>query len=202
MKKLAFVFITLLCSSFNTTDQMLTNAERDFGVKHLTETRTYLLNAIKGLSDAQLRFKTSPERWSILECMEHIVNSELLISQGALGAVSQPTTPEKRSEIKYTDEQLISAILDRTGKAKAPEMLQPTGKYPNAQAILEALNAQRDKNIEYLKTTTDDLRNHLFPHPFFGMLDSYQWYLLVGAHQKRHTLQIEEVKADPNFPKK
>jgi hypothetical protein len=38
--------------------------------------------------------------------------------------------------------------------------------------------------------------------PPAGLLDAYQWMLFQGAHSKRHTAQIEEVKADPNFPKK
>jgi hypothetical protein len=33
-------------------------------------------------------------------------------------------------------------------------------------------------------------------------LDAYEWVLFVSAHSQRHTKQIEEVKADPNFPKK
>jgi len=32
-------------------------------------------------------------------------------------------------------------------------------------------------------------------------MDAYQWLLLISAHSARHTAQIEEVKADPNFPK-
>jgi hypothetical protein len=35
-----------------------------------------------------------------------------------------------------------------------------------------------------------------------GELDAYQWMLFMAAHSKRHLAQIEEVKADPNFPKK
>ena len=35
----------------------------------------------------------------------------------------------------------------------------------------------------------------------FGTLDGYQWLLLLSTHSERHTAQIEEVKADPNFPK-
>ena len=30
----------------------------------------------------------------------------------------------------------------------------------------------------------------------------YQWILLTSAHMRRHTAQILEVKADPNFPKR
>jgi hypothetical protein len=32
-------------------------------------------------------------------------------------------------------------------------------------------------------------------------MDAYQWLLLNAAHCKRHTAQILEVKADPNYPK-
>jgi hypothetical protein len=32
-------------------------------------------------------------------------------------------------------------------------------------------------------------------------LDAYRWVLLMSAHTERHTNQIKEVKADPNFPK-
>jgi len=37
--------------------------------------------------------------------------------------------------------------------------------------------------------------------PAIGTLDGYQWILLISGHERRHTLQILEVKADPNFPK-
>lgn len=202
MRKLIVFFIALICCSFVSSTGSLTDAERNFAVKHLTDTKAYLLNAIKGLSEAQLNFKASPDRWSILECVEHITNTETLAFEGVTQSVKNPANPEKRSEIKFTDEQLISAVLDRSVKAKAPEVIQPKGKYTTLESALNVFDAQREKTIEYVKTTSDDLRDHLRPHPALGMLDSYQWILLIGAHQKRHTLQIEEVKADKNFPKK
>ena len=33
-------------------------------------------------------------------------------------------------------------------------------------------------------------------------LDGIQWVLFIAAHSERHTAQMLEVKADPNFPKK
>jgi hypothetical protein len=33
-------------------------------------------------------------------------------------------------------------------------------------------------------------------------LDGYEWVLFISAHSERHTKQIDEVKADPTFPKK
>jgi len=35
-----------------------------------------------------------------------------------------------------------------------------------------------------------------------GKLDGYEFVLLIAAHSERHTKQINEVKVDPNFPRK
>jgi hypothetical protein len=49
--------------------------------------------------------------------------------------------------------------------------------------------------------TTPDLRAHVADSPIGQPLDAYEWLLFIAAHSKRHTEQIQEVKADPNFPK-
>jgi hypothetical protein len=45
------------------------------------------------------------------------------------------------------------------------------------------------------------MRNHVTESPMLGAMDAYQLMLLISAHTARHTAQIEEVKAHPNFPK-
>jgi len=37
--------------------------------------------------------------------------------------------------------------------------------------------------------------------PLGKKMDAYQWILFIAAHSERHTKQLLEVKADPNFPK-
>ncbi len=66
---------------------------------------------------------------------------------------------------------------------------------------MKAFEQSRESNMDYVRTTNDDLRDHFFSHPVFGPLDGYQWLLLIATHSARHTAQIEEVKADANFPK-
>jgi hypothetical protein len=51
-----------------------------------------------------------------------------------------------------------------------------------------------------LLSVARNLRGHVLPHPVFGPWDGYQWILAAGCHSARHTGQILEVKADPNFP--
>ena len=50
--------------------------ERAEAVKYLEETQKNFLTAIKGLSEAQWKFKPAPDRWSVAEVAEHIAVSE------------------------------------------------------------------------------------------------------------------------------
>lgn len=197
------VLLFISTSSFlSPSHSSLSKEERKYAAGILKETKKYFLKNIKGLSDAQLDFKAAPEKWSIRQCIEHITLSESFLDQLLQGTLNAPANPEKRSEIKIKDKDIVTFLTDRSKKAQAPEPIQPKGNFKNTEEMIQQFNAARDKHIEYMKTTQDDMRNHCTPHPAFGMLDSYQWMLLVAAHSKRHTLQIEEVKASPGFPQK
>src|SRR3979490_3018950 len=64
MKKLSSLLGALLFLSIAAFGQALTQADRDKGVKHLEETRDGVVAATKGLSEAQMKFKAAPDRWS------------------------------------------------------------------------------------------------------------------------------------------
>ena len=96
---------------------------------------------------------------------------------------------------------MILERVPRSHKAQAPEMLRPTGRWATETDLVKAFEDSRKANMDYIRTTNDDLRDHFYAHPVFGLLDGYQWLLLLSSHSARHTEQIEELKADPNFPK-
>ena len=100
-----------------------------------------------------------------------------------------------------TDEQLVKGIQDRSAKFQAPEQLQPKNTpFKSADEALVSFKENRNKLISYVDMTQEDMRNHVINFPV-GLMDAYQLVLLVSAHSSRHTLQIKEVMADPNFPK-
>src|SRR5215471_6891535 len=98
MKTLVLLFtLPVLFSSFTAVNkQAITDAERKFAVDHLNQTRTDLINAVQGLSEAQLNFKPAPDRWSVLECVQHIV----LASQGLFGLEQQTSKTPNDSNFK------------------------------------------------------------------------------------------------------
>jgi DinB family protein len=205
MKKwLALFLILIVTVSMTATDQTLSKADRDKGVAELEGSRQMFLDATKGLSQAQWNFKAGPDRWSIAECAEHIALSEDFIF-GLVTAriVKGPATPEKRDAVKGKDEGIIAMMQDRSHKATAPEPIDPKKNPIPAEDSVKQFLASRARTIDYIKTTPDDLRDHFADHPVpaIGTLDGYQWIMLISGHSRRHTLQILEVKADPNFPK-
>jgi len=192
---------TVAPSAPQTAPTPLTAQEREFALQQFETTRDNFLKSIAGLSQKQWTFKPAPDRWSVAEVAEHITVSESTIFGLVQKAMQSPATPEKREQVKGKDRMILQRLPDRSHKAQAPEMLRPTGRWATEADLTQAFEERRKANMDYIRTTNDDLRDHFFDHPVFGTLDDYQWLLLISAHSARHTAQILEVKADPNFPK-
>lgn len=180
----------------------LTPEERKQAIDYLKETQKAFLASIDGVSDAQWKFKAAPDRWSIAETAEHIALAEQLIWEMISGKIMKdPPAPEKKAEVKGKEEIILTKIPDRSRKAQAPEQLKPTGKWATKAALVKDFEATRDTEIKYVTETKEDLRSHFGDHPAMKTMDAWQWVLFNGAHCKRHTAQILEVKADPKYPK-
>ena len=201
MKKILLFIPAILLFGLKPTDKTLTQQERDFAVQYMVQTRDTLLMDVKGLTPAQLNFKADTSRWSVAQCVEHIALAEAAFTMAYQQPLHLPADPSKRDSIKYTDQQIMHFLTDRSRKFQAPEMLKPVGTFGSFQASLDSFVARRNRNIEFLRTTQADLRDHCSVFPGVGTVDDYQVVLFMVAHSKRHTLQLEEVKASPGFAK-
>jgi hypothetical protein len=201
MKKSLLLITVIILFGLKPFDKTLTKPERDFAVQFMIQTRDTILLDVKGLTPAQLNYKVDSTRWSVAQCVEHIALAEAALTMAYQESLKSPADPSKRDSVKYTDQQIINFLTDRSRKFQAPEMLKPVGTFSSFQASLDSFVARRNRNIDFIKTTQADLRDHYFTNPGFGTIDDYQLILFMVSHSKRHTLQLEEVKANPGFPK-
>ena len=168
-------------------------------IDYFNQTTENLKNSVAGLSTAQLQFKPSDDRWSISQCLEHIATSEKLLFDMAKAALEKPAQSEGKPAVTSTDAQLIAGMTDRSQKFRTDQ--EPTGAYTNAEAALNDLETARAAVLSFIQQAdVENLRNHVTESPA-GTSDGYQNLLFIAAHCARHTLQIEEVKADSGFPK-
>lgn len=180
----------------------LTSAEREFLLGHLRRTAKLFRDSIAGLTEAQWNFKPAPDRWSVAECAEHIVVSEEMIMGLAKKVAQSPVPGPRMKNPGETDLKIMANMTDRSKKGKAPEVMRPTGRFPDRAAIEAAFPERRNTTLKYVESTQEDLRAHYVPHSVFTTADAYQWLLILSSHSERHTAQINEVKADSQFPKK
>ena len=87
------------------------------------------------------------------QCVEHIALAEGMLMGVVQMNLAPAADPSKRDSLKYTDQQIMTFLLNRTQKFKAPEMLKPEGKLGSYQAALDSFVVRRNRNIEFVKTT-------------------------------------------------
>jgi hypothetical protein len=197
-----FAILLTVCTAVAVKAQDVSQADKDRALAYLESTKKGVVEATKGLSDPQWNFKAGPDRWSIAEVMEHLAAAEDMIrGMNQEQVMKSPAIPARDSaELQKIDAMVVAMVPDRSHKIQAPEPLKPTNRFGSPTDAEKHFLESRATTEEYLKAATD-LRAHASDSPMGVKLDGYEWILLIAAHSERHTKQMLEVKADPNFPK-
>lgn len=179
------------------TTPALSAEEVEFVRSYLAETREEFIQAFTGLTEGGWKFKRNSECWSPEQIAEHHILTERAI-QGLLSRIADAPAPAPEWNPAEIDQFIPVRVPDRSQKGKSPDFLQPAGRWRGEEVLREFVSA-RQGTMEFLNSP--HLRGHVIPHPFFGPWDGYQWLLAIGAHGRRHTAQLIELRSDPEFPR-
>ena len=154
----------------------------------LDEGRAAFLDALSSVDDEMSRRKPGPDRWSVLECVEHVaVAEEYMLSQLQKATPAEPViNVERESAIK-------KRAGGRTRRVEAPDAGKPTGRFRSIAEGVEYFLASRKRTIQFVQTA-EDLRAIATAHPVIGPVNGYEMLLMMALHPKRHALQIIEIK--------
>jgi hypothetical protein len=180
--------------------EALTPQDREVLIGHLERTRKIYRDAIADLTPEQWSFKPSPAQWSIADCAEHLVLTEYALMEMVRDKMMKGPAPGDASGERVTDESVLRFVTDRSQKGKVPEMLHPKSKYGSMAEVVAAFEQAREISLEYVRTTSDDLRGR-WNKTARGRMDAYQYLLMMAAHVERHSMQMQEVKSSPGYPK-
>jgi uncharacterized damage-inducible protein DinB len=164
---------------------MITNV-----MENLTGTRNRLLNEISGLSYEQLNKKPDEGTWSISQVCHHLYLSESVFTQAIIYGLN-------KSNGKKAEPKPVQLAVDRSQKAKAPDMVVPGGAPLELEKITELLNQSRNLFLEFYDQLEDKsiLKEKSTKHPLFGYTPLDQWVELIYLHEERHIDQIKEIKS-------
>ena len=157
---------------------------------HLESERAYMQDAVAGITDPQAAAKPAPDRWSVLEVLEHVTTVEYRF-QGWIHNAEPIDANYDASKI----EDLVTQMGNRETKRDAPEPVHPKGEYTSIQDAIAAFNTARDKTLELVAERGGSLDSVQAHHRFFGDLTGVEVLHLLAAHGSRHADQIKETRA-------
>ena len=171
---------------------------------HISTERQSLLEATSGLTDAQLDFKPPEAQWSISDILHHLALTDEANAKLAANMLKQAT--EKNLPPDPTPEDSVLDSLDAFqpklsgGKFQAPDRVAPRSHLPAAESLARLVASREKINTTLVQLAAYDLSSLTYPHPLLGDLNAYQWLVIAGRHETRHTAQIAKIKKDSGFP--
>ena len=174
----------------------MTPEQRAHVVRYLEETRAALLDTTRDLTPQQWFQRPAPEAWCAAECVEHLSITERGLLRTIRRLCEAPAASAADLAAAAGKESLIErAVPSRGRRVRGPDASMPRLESTDHAAILARFVEIRAHSIDYARTTSDPIRERLFPHFVFGPLDGYQWMIFMAAHSERHRKQILEAVA-------
>jgi DinB superfamily len=160
-----------------------------------------------GLDARQLNWKPEVSRWSVAQCLEHLLtaNSQMAdMADRALDATRRRTIWQRLPVWpRLLGRMLVrSQSPDATRRFKAPGKAQPAASAIDAGIVGRFVDQQRVLMARLDAAATRDPASVVMASPFAGIV-TYSvldgWRLIV-AHERRHVQQARRVLATPGFP--
>jgi hypothetical protein len=162
--------------------------------EHLDHHRANLHTAVAEIPPELRSQRPAPERWSVIELLEHLnlVERRLtyLLNQWVTEAREHGLPPEDETDFDLTEN--LEIVLNRGYQITASEAVRPQGKLDEAAAWAALKEARENLKATVLGSEGLPLGGVVRPHPAIGPLNFYQWVEFVGWHEARHTAQIRE----------
>jgi hypothetical protein len=159
------------------------------------------------LSESQLNWTPSPERWSVAQCLDHLAVTGGQFKNYFSGAIAQgrekwPTTAPVAYKPSFVGAWLIKQVVpEATRKVTAPKVFRPStsaiadplGKFLNQQEDFLSFVTQAE-GVDYNKVR---LRSPVTPLMRYSLADAF---VVTVVHGWRHLEQARRVRETPGFP--
>ena len=170
---------------------LMTESERRQIIASLDEGIKALVDTLHEVSEMSAARTPAPERWSILQCGEHVALVEdYLFSLIATSSHSDTPLINAQREV-----YIATRGADRSNKRDSPPDALPKDNFSTLQEALRGFLTSRERTIQFVNTSKEDLRSRISVHPIIGTVNCHEVLLLMAVHPARHAKQIDEIKA-------
>jgi uncharacterized damage-inducible protein DinB len=166
-------------------------ANRSEIIDTLEKSKEYFQAAVSGFPESLANTRPEENRWSVLECIEHVATvEEMFLKRLTDGEYTEAPPEDKEKEVA-----LAARIVDRSSRRQAPETALPKGRFASMAEGLERFDAARARSMQFARERAADLYTLASAHPAFGPLNGVEALIILASHSRRHAEQIREVRA-------
>src|SRR5580700_3493208 len=163
------------------TENMAPQEKTDV-VHNLERSRDEFLAALAGVEEAQARLRTDPERWSVLDCVEHVA----IVENRFLGWLRDAKKLDAPQVDKEKEAKFAAQMPDRSTRVKAPDAVVPAGRYATLEEALAEFHTARVRSIEIATEQGDTLYSLATVHPRLGPVNGVELMIIMAGHARRH----------------
>jgi hypothetical protein len=163
---------------------------------------------VAGLSDNQLSWTSSPDKWSIAQCLDHLAVTSRQFNSYLTTAIERgrekwPVTSAVPYKPSWVGGWLIKQVVpETTRKVPAPKVFRPSQSPAIEGALEKFLDQQNEflrfvreaKGIDYNKIR---LRSPVTPLMRYSLADAF---VVTVVHGRRHLAQAKRVRDTFEFP--
>ncbi|MCG2588534.1 DinB family protein [Rhodohalobacter sulfatireducens] len=154
--------------------------------------RKKLFAELDDLSQEKLHFRRSPDKWTILQILDHLMTSEKLSLVYIKRKTSSGNSIERSGFLSRFRIFTLKLAFFLPFKYKAPKISDSTGKNPNYKELKMEWQGVRSEMKELIRKLDENtLKGQIFKHPILGMLNMKQTLQFFDIHFNHHKKQIE-----------
>ena len=137
--------------------------------------------------------RPAPDRWSVLDNLEHLVLTEQFccdLLEKMVERAQREGRLRRGEPVRWVDAR--SVLLDALGKKyTAPVWAEPRGRWDDQEVAAELVASRRRLEALLRDLPRYDVERMIEPHPLYGWpLNAAQWAHFVGLHEQGHARQL------------
>jgi len=174
---------------------MINTLQNDFN--EIEVSRRQLFENLENLTEDQLNFKPSPEEWSILEVMHHLMMAEggsvLYVQKKLTNGFADIPQIDAEADERFSQ---LTDYMQGDNRTQAPPMVSPTFGRSTLAATREGWDKIRQDTATQLERFGEaDLNKATYKHLLAGRMTIGQMLGFFRLHFNRHLKQIDRIKA-------
>jgi hypothetical protein len=144
-----------------------------------------MMAALDGMSEAQAAFKPSPDEWSVLELMAHVVSTKQVMGvlTAAMAKGELPPGFGAATETQASQDGFIVSKFETLAAARTAAEEAQVSMLSFARGLDGGVNTELE-----------------FKHYIFGAFNCREWVVFQRIHDDNHAPQVDQIKASPGFP--